>query len=953
MDTAATAPHLGYHAGVPPSTPRPANDVALRSLPPLAGFDALAEWVRRQLPDELQVDVAGLLWQLSGRAVSDPLLRPLPVHIPLHQAHFGRVELVLDGEPDPHALSEWLPVLRERVAALLELEYLRTAVQQQQRAQQLSQALFAITELASSAKPMADVLAGLHAIIGGLMYAENFFIVRYNDSRDALRFLYFVDTVDEQALDGELPIAEMANSLTLAMMRSGRPQRGPSAKLTQSLGLVFEEHLGPDSEDWLGVPMLDGGEVVGALVVQSYRPDRRFSEDDEHLLLYVAQHVVTTLKRRETHQDLERRVLERTRALENEVHERERGEKLQSALFRITTLASRRGSMQAFYAGVHSIIGELLDARNFYIAEWDEASDELSFPYSVDERDLQRLPRKAGNGLTEHVLRSGEPLLATNMLSQELQAAGLIQRSGVPAACWLGLPLKIHDEVLGVIAVQSYSDPEAFGQREVSLLTFVAVHFAAAWERRRADFALQNAYRDLERRVAERTAELAALNASLRQNIDAREGVEAQLKHQALHDGLTGLPNRAYLLERLAEAIAKHQHDGRLYAVLFLDLDRFKVINDSEGHLVGDALLREAAKRVGECVRGHDTLARLGGDEFAILLERIGGPEDAMHVANRIVHSLGQPFEIDGKCLHSSASVGIALAQENYRQAEDVLRDADAAMYRAKAYGRKQYALFDEALRHEALQRLELERELRRALENNEFEPFYQPIVSLVNGAVLGYEALLRWRLPDGHYRPPLAFLPVAEEAGLLESIDWGMYRAACRDLAVLQPADAYVSLNLSPRLLAASDFAERFIALLDEHGVPGARICLEVTEGALIERPDLARAQMEQLARVGIKLVIDDFGTGYSSLSYLQMFPLSGLKIDRSFAVQLDAGGGAGSRPIIRAIVAMASSLDLTVVSEGIETEEQRQALYALGVRRAQGYLFGKPQPLAAYQGR
>jgi EAL domain-containing protein (putative c-di-GMP-specific phosphodiesterase class I) len=268
-------------------------------------------------------------------------------------------------------------------------------------------------------------------------------------------------------------------------------------------------------------------------------------------------------------------------------------------------------------------------------------------------------------------------------------------------------------------------------------------------------------------------------------------------------------------------------------------------------------------------------------------------------------------------------------------------------MYRAKARGRQQFALFDETLRHEALQRLELERELRRAIAQGEFEPWYQPIVGLVDGRVLGYEALLRWRLPDGRVRTPFEFLGAAEDAGLLATIDWAMYDAVCRDLATLTPVEAYVSLNLSPRLLVAPDFATRFLDLLARHGLSGQRLCLEVTEGALIERPDLAKAQMATLAQAGVRLVIDDFGTGYSSLSYLPMFPLSGLKIDRSFALQLGPESGAGSRPIIRAIVAMASSLGLDVVSEGIETEEQRQAMYALGVRRAQGYLFGKPAPL------
>jgi diguanylate cyclase (GGDEF)-like protein len=498
--------------------------------------------------------------------------------------------------------------------------------------------------------------------------------------------------------------------------------------------------------------------------------------------------------------------------------------------------------------------------------------------------------------------------------------------------------------------VQSYRSDVHYTQRDLELLDFVGTHIAAAIGRRRGEVALRQAYLDLEHRVAERTRELGLTNETLRQQIAAREGVERQLKHQALHDSLTGLPNRQYLLDRLVAAMAQHQaQPERLFAVLFLDLDRFKVINDSEGHLVGDALLREAARRISECVRSPDTLARLGGDEFAVLLERMRSVDDAIQVAERIMQVLDQPFLIEGRELHSSASVGIALAQPHYASSEEILRDADAAMYRAKADGRKRFALFDENLRHFAQQRLELEREMRRALAQDEFEPHYQPIVSIANGAVLGYESLLRWRRPDGQLRAPGAFLALAEETGMIEEIDWRMYARALGDLARITPSHAYVSLNLSPRHLLAPDFARRFLDLVrDQHAQP-SRVCVEVTEGALIDRKDIARAALETLHSAGVRIMLDDFGTGYSALSYLQHFPLYGLKIDRSFATALDGGGEArsGSRPIVRAIVAMAASLELEVVSEGIETEEQRRALWTLGVRQGQGYHFGRPAPL------
>jgi diguanylate cyclase (GGDEF)-like protein len=835
-----------------------------------------------------------------------------------------------------------------------EIARLQNEVARRERAIQFQEALFAISEVASSSKPTGEVLAALHRIVGTLMYAENFFIAQWEASARTLRFIYFADSEDPIGIDPDVAFheSELPGSLTLEVIARGQALRGPSAQLAASLG-IEEDSQGPDSNDWLGVPMATDGETVGAVVVQSYRPEHTYSAEDEQLLTYVAEHIAAALSRRQSTLELERRVQLRTEALQSEVLERERAERLQAALYRITALTARHEAEddeRALYAAVHAVVSEIMDASNLFVARYDEDDDEVYFPYVGDERHDVVPSRRGGRGLTEYVIHRGEALLADGPTIRGLEATGVVELLGAPAESWLGVPLRVGGAPVGVIGVQSYRRDLRHTERDLELLSFVATHISTAVGRRRSSTALRQAYLDLERRVAERTRELGLANETLRQQINAREGVERQLKHQALHDSLTGLPNRQYLLDRLVASMARYraQHE-QLFAVLFLDLDRFKVINDSEGHLVGDALLREAAKRIGECVRNPDTLARLGGDEFAVLLERIRSVDDAVHVAERIMQVLDEPFLIEGRELHSSASVGIALAQPQYASAEEILRDADAAMYRAKADGRKRYALFDENLRHFAQQRLELEREMRRALAQDEFEPHYQPIVSIANGAVLGYEALLRWRRPDGQLRAPGAFLGLAEETGMIEEIDWRMYSRAIGDLARIAPAHAYVSVNLSPRHLLAPDFAARFLELVRDQRAQPSRVCVEVTEGALIDRKDLARAALETLHRAGVRIMLDDFGTGYSALSYLQHFPLHGLKIDRSFATALDGGGEArsGSRPIIRAIVAMAASLELEVVSEGIETDDQRKALWTLGVRQGQGYHFGRPAPL------
>lgn len=472
---------------------------------------------------------------------------------------------------DPNAIES---VLRQ------EIERLQIVIDRRGDALRLQQALFAISEVAHSSRPTADVLAELHRIVGTLMYAENFFIAGWDTARRTLRFLYFADSEESGGIDPELEFheSELAGSLTLEVIRGARPLRGPSAELAAELGIEGGQQ-GPESNDWLGVPMGSEGEVMGAVVVQSYRPEHCYSTDDEQLLSYVGEHIASALARRRGIHDLERRVQQRTEALRVEIAERQRAERLQSALYRITALASRHetdANDTPFYAEVHGIVGELIDARNFYIAIWNDVLDEVSFPYSVDEHNPVRLPRRGGHGLTEYLIHHGEPLLATDATIRGLEAAGAISRSGDPSICWMGVPMRVEDHPVGVIAVQSYRSEINYTPRDLELLDFVATHIAAAIGRRRAGLALREAYLDLERRVAERTRELALTNETLRQQIGAREGVERQLKHQVLHDSLTNLPNRQYLLDRLVVAIAQyHAQPDRLFAVLFLDLDRF------------------------------------------------------------------------------------------------------------------------------------------------------------------------------------------------------------------------------------------------------------------------------------------------------------------------------------------------------------------------------------------
>ncbi len=867
---------------------------------------------------------------------------------------------VVFSSPQPmshDAIERWMHMARLLVEQAARLEFANSKIDTLQRSEQLREALYEIADLAGSNLQLPVMLRRVHAIVGELMYAENFYIVRYDDRQQTMRFIYFVDQLDPFVNDPELeiPVAEAEDSLTLHLLRSGETLRGPSRALREMHGISHSDTSGPDSADWLGVPMSRDEHVAGALVVQHYLEPNAYSEDDRILLAFVAQHVLTTLERREARNRLEVRVAERTAELQRtnedlkaEVFERKRIQNIQRALFRIAELSMTSESLRHFYAEVHEAVSGLLYARNFYIATLSEDGSMLEFPYSVDERDQERQPRKPADGLTEYVLSTGKPMLADRELIASLQAEGKVRGHGSLAQCWLGVPLMREDKVVGVIAVQSYSRDVMFNYRDQDLLTFVAIHIGSGLARKLAQERLMQAHSSLEQRVSERTRELAEANAELVEQIGERLRAERKLIHQATHDVLTGLPNRVQLLERLTHAItvASH-HPEACFAVLFMDLDRFKLVNDSVGHAVGDELLIEVGRRIVGSVRSSDMVSRLGGDEFAILAEGLDGPEMAEELANRVLASLSIPVWVAGRELYPGASIGIAVWHSRYRSGEEMLRDADAAMYRAKSDGRDRCAMFDEQMHREAIRSLDLETDLRRAIQAENFLPYYQPIVSMQTGATVGFEALLRWQHEQQGLLTPGDFLDVGEESGLIEQIDWLMYARVITDMAQ-HALPGYVAINVSPRHFRVPDFANRLLALLELHAVEPARLRVEITEVALLDDAPRTLECLDLLRRHGVLAQLDDFGTGFSALSYLHRFPIASLKIDRSFVAGLDGEASTESVAVIRAIVALANSLGIEQIAEGVETQQQRDRLSELGCTYAQGFLYSLPSPLS-----
>jgi diguanylate cyclase (GGDEF)-like protein/PAS domain S-box-containing protein len=437
-------------------------------------------------------------------------------------------------------------------------------------------------------------------------------------------------------------------------------------------------------------------------------------------------------------------------------------------------------------------------------------------------------------------------------------------------------------------------------------------------------------------------------------DVSERKEAEERIRELAHHDVLTGLPNRLLLLDRLEHAMANAQRGQHHVAVLFIDLDRFKNINDSLGHAVGDQLLKEVASRLRCCVRDVDTVARLGGDEFVVVLENLEEVVDAVSVANKIRSAFSRPISVDTQALHVSTSIGIAIYPEDGTNAETLMQNADTAMYQAKAQASNNYQFFAPYMNEQAREKLVLENTLQDALAREEFQLYYQPIIDIGTGAMVSAEALIRWVSPERGLIPPDRFIPIAEETGTIVQIgDW-VIRQACRDLVawrnsgLVQPK---VSLNLSPRQFRQPGLQSRIRATLEATGVSARQIELEVTESALMEHPDQAARLLNELKAMGIGIVIDDFGTGYSSLAYLKKFPIDKLKIDRSFVRDLQSDKS--DREITLAVISLSHNLGLKVVAEGVETQAQLDFMHRHKCDHVQGFYFSKPlrgEEFAAY---
>lgn len=808
--------------------------------------------------------------------------------------------------------------------------------------------LLKLNQLSSDCANLDTFFSQVHQSIASIMSANNFYIVLYDQTLATLDFVYYVDEEDEME-KRVFAFEEYRGSMTSYVIETEKALLATPEVIAQleQEQKIEASPMGTAGIDWLGVPLIHDGFVIGVMAVQSYSAETRYQESERDLLAFAAQHIVTALTRLQDRERLQAAVDARTRELMQQIRDREKAELLQESLYRISELTNDPSlDIETFYNMVHNIIGQLINAENFYIAKYDVFSDEIYFTYYLDQSPDHVAkafePRKAGKGLTELVLKSAETVLLDKALMLTLYQENKIAKPRNDVVSWLGVPLIDSGEVLGAMVLQSYQQSTCFTEQDAELLRFVSRHVASAIKRREITDYERKAHELLEHQVKLRTV-------ALEDEIKQRKDAEEKLKHAASHDILTGLPNRAVFTDLLDHAIAcnKRRTESK-FAILFLDLDRFKVVNDSLGHQAGDTLLKEIAIALVEIVRNKDTVARLGGDEFVILVEDLESNEEAYDIAKRITELLFSPYIIENQPVFIGTSIGVLFNNERYDNADTMLRDADIAMYHAKDKGKGRYEVFDSSMHKKVQNALSLETDIREAIANQEFEPYFQPIVQMAGGDIVGFEALARWNSAKRGFVFPDDFIPLAEETNLVMAIDLQILEKSCRQLKTWQQRlnldHLYVSCNLYCNHFFSLSLPQDIQNIIKQTGIEPRQLRVELTERALLENNEIVLKNMRALKKIGVKILLDDFGTGYSSLSYLHRFPMDVLKIDRSFIHHVHERDN--HQAIIKTIIDLAANLNMATVGEGIENQEDAELLTKMGCIYGQGYYYAKPLP-------
>lgn len=744
-------------------------------------------------------------------------------------------------------------------------------VKQLKKIRSVQGGLLQLSELASKVQDLSEFYPQLNHVVSSILQADNFYIALENPEQQ-LELVYFVDEKD----DSTLPEANgIENGITGYVHTTGQSVLCDKPGYLAMVDDGLFAKLGSEPELWFGVPLKRADRCIGVMAIQSYTPINSINEQTVALFEHLGSHLMTAINRIKRREFLVQEVKRQTSDLQNinldlqhQIKQTQQAEQLQQVLFEISEMSSSNLKMGEFYNNLHASLAQLMDVKNCYIALLED--DMLTFPFFVDKYRQHCATRKMVNGLTEYTIKQKSCQLIDRARADELESQGLICRKVASdihiSTCWLGAPLIIDDQVIGVITVQSYDDEAEYGDKDLQLLNFVSHHIARAIERKLSSQALKNSYDELERKIFERTQELRQANLFLRLQADERKKAEQQLFYQANHDALTGLPNRSCFLTKVEQTLARaKRHPEHRFGLLFIDLDNFKQINDNHGHQAGDEFLIEVSQRLKDSVRDNDAVARLGGDEFVVLLDLLPDSELAEEIANRIIEKIAQPYLLKGCEVMSGASIGIAMFEHKYHDVESIMQDADLAMYQAKALGRGQFIVFEPSMRAKVTSNNLLQM-LKQSLQQKALGLEVEPIISQSSEQMSCQLLQARWTDPEIQQHEPVKLNKQLEQAGLKLDYDLQLIEQVNN----INQQSAVVSLlAVSGKHLSHLKLTKTLIDKVKSLPNPSS-ICLMFRESDLIKLDESHLNNIKQLKRAGIKVAINHFGEANMTLGLL-----------------------------------------------------------------------------------
>ncbi|EGM68172.1 sensor domain-containing phosphodiesterase [Shewanella sp. HN-41] len=837
---------------------------------------------------------------------------------------------------------------------LIRLKYL---AHKYKRAEIIQNTLLELSNIATQVSSLEEFYLGVHQHLKQLISADNFFIATLDATTGGLTVPFFADEKDahpSQLYPEQSLSTLLQQGLTGYVFRTGKTLLCDDTLVDELVAAGQIVNLGSPCHLWLGVPIRHEDIVTGVLVVQTYDTNVHYGDIEVELMTFICHHISGVMERLKHQEQLEQAIQQRTKELsqaydklKQEVYERRRAERLQKSLFEIAELANSSTDNPDFYAQLHNVIRHLIPANNCYIALLNEEETHLTFPFYVSQQGNGHPgTRPLQDGLTEYVLKHKRPLLLDQSDISALIASGELYTKAPSLNHtqtmhqWIGIPLFIHDQVRGALTIYSFSMTQNYQIKDLELLTFVSQHIGTAIEKKLSAESLQRSYEELEEKVIARTRALAELNKDLEKEIRQRRNMEAKLVHDAKHDALTGLPNRAMFMERLSQAI-KHvrRHSLDQFALLFIDLDRFKQINDTLGHIEGDRFLIETASRLRSCIRSNDTLARLGGDEFVILLDSVNSINDAKDVSERVIQKISQPYKSGTSEFNSGASIGITISG-NHRldTSESMLRNADTAMYQAKANGKGCYVIFDDSSSEQAMQDAAFENDFRLALQAHELQLSYSPIVDLQTQQTYALECRLFWEHPHRGTIQQEQLCVLAEQVNLMVELD--KYAITALDNAYIELLRCHgdqldLHLLLSSQHLKHKHVLRSLKNTLKQTRLNLNRLWLFFNEKALVQETENHINGFGLLQKLGVNLGISHYGIGHSSLNSLLFLPIKALKLDTNIARQLQ---DEQHIKLISAYQKTASTLDLLIFASGLTNQEQIHIFSSLGYQFGQG---------------